>query len=246
MNHSARKQRDVYVLRDPRDNAVRYVGCSSRVSSRTCEHKHSAKRCKDAQSAWIRELLSLGMEPTLEVIERDVAEWGEAEARWIAHYRARGAALVNSTDGGAGAPGYVMTEDNRRALAARCAVRSGETRSDVARRNMSVAAREAWARPGRKPKGPASEETRRRMAKAQLGKKASAETKKRMSESRMNPSDETRQKLRDAVLSRPEEQRKAFGQMNKGRVFSDEHRANMAEAARLRWARARQKKEGSS
>lgn len=109
---------------------------------------------------------------------------------------------------------------------------------------MSEAQKSAWQKPERKPKGPVSEEVRRKIAASLTGRTASEETRRRLSEAHKNPSDETRQKLRDATLGRPEDERKAFGQYNKGRRFSDEHRANMAEAARRRWAREREAKKG--
>jgi hypothetical protein len=234
------KPRSIYVLIDPRDNQARYVGCSGRVRARKNEHKSQARKSRTAKAAWLRELAGLGLEPVVQVLESPVADWEEAEQRWIASYRQSGAPLLNQTDGGAGSPGYVMPEEERRRVGERTkAIHTGRRRSEESKARMAERQKEAWKNPDRKPAPPRSVETRARMSEAQRGKKASEETRRRISEAHSNPSEETRQKLREAVLRRPEEQRKAFGQINKGRRFTDEHKAKIAEAARRRWAKTR-------
>jgi hypothetical protein len=47
-------------------------------------------------------LHSIGLTPLIEAIESGDGEWEEAEMRWIAYYRASGARLWNTTDGGDG------------------------------------------------------------------------------------------------------------------------------------------------
>jgi hypothetical protein len=244
MTSGAQKRKHVYILRDPRDNAVRYVGCTVNPSMRLSGHKYAPRRSNDARSAWVREILDAGLKPVLEIVERDVLDWAEAERRWISELRSSGAALVNSTDGGPGAPGYVMTEENREKLRQLMLGNRRLVPTQEVRAKMSASAKSAWKNPNRKQAPPRTAEHTQKIANALRGRKASEETRRRLSEARANPSEETRQKLREATLSRPEEQRKAFGQMNKGRTFSEEHRANMAEAARRRWAREREKKNG--
>jgi predicted GIY-YIG superfamily endonuclease len=55
----------VYVLRDPRDGAVRYVGMSRSPHRRLAGHLrgNSGPWCK----AWIRSLQRQGLEPSLEI-----------------------------------------------------------------------------------------------------------------------------------------------------------------------------------
>lgn len=87
----------IYVLKDPRTYAVRYVGMTidlqrryiAHLSNPTCETKY----------AWIRILTDMGLKPIMEVVER--VEEGEHYARirekyWIQHYIGQGATLLNT------------------------------------------------------------------------------------------------------------------------------------------------------
>lgn len=234
-------KKTVYALIDPRDGAVRYIGCSARLSNRLGEHRYAGKTRKDARARWVGELLALGLSPTLTPLERGVADWEAAERRWIAHYREAGAPLLNESDGGKGSPGHRMSEDNKEALRERLRGRG------LPQKPWSDERRAALSQRSKGRKGaPVSPETRERISAALLGRKLSDEHRKKLSEAHKNPSEETRGKLRQATLARPEGQRKAFGQINKGRKFSPEHRANMAEAARRRWALAREQKGNQS
>jgi hypothetical protein len=99
-----------YVLKDPRDGAVRYVGATIYPDSRLREH------CLDINNrlklAWIQELAVANMLPNFEVIDRieeDAPErdwrfgrspkrggvWRHREEKWILHYLNAGAKLLN-------------------------------------------------------------------------------------------------------------------------------------------------------
>jgi hypothetical protein len=106
----------VYVLIDPRDDLIRYVGVTVR-SKRLRMNEHLSKARKGGQSyrdSWLRQLLDLKLKPKLQVIETvDESEWEAAEKRWIKHFKDAGARLTNLTDGGEGNPGYVPTPELR-------------------------------------------------------------------------------------------------------------------------------------
>jgi putative transcriptional regulator len=93
----------VYVLRDPRTDAVHYVGITFKPQQRLHAHILDGRRARGAKGAWIRELLTIGVEPLIEVIEANVADSDHAERQWIAHYRGLGAPLTNVLNGGSGA-----------------------------------------------------------------------------------------------------------------------------------------------
>jgi hypothetical protein len=98
----------IYVLRCPRTREARYVGWTAiAIEARLRCHIQEAVRSQHTHKCkWIMSLVSIGLNPLIEVIETGTgAAWGEAERRWIALYRARGARLVNGTDGGEGTPG---------------------------------------------------------------------------------------------------------------------------------------------
>ncbi len=103
----------IYVLKDPRDNSVRYVGWTKNPKLRLTKHIW----CKDKnhKQHWINSLIAAGVRPTLEVIESGAGVgYGEAERRWIAFYRQHGARLTNGTDGGEGSLGLRHTEEAKR------------------------------------------------------------------------------------------------------------------------------------
>jgi hypothetical protein len=89
----------IYVLKSPVDDRVMYVGKSIDPELRFEQHIYEAKREEQNRKAqWIRELLSCGLLPILEVIERcDSNQWQERESFWIAYYQSVNSDLRNTT-----------------------------------------------------------------------------------------------------------------------------------------------------
>ncbi len=112
----------IYVLKNPRTDEVRYVGWTSRsVKTRLKAHLDEAvrvgRRRGSHKNRWVLSLLSIGLKPKLEVIETGSGpEWGEAERRWIATFRAANANLLNRSDGGEGNPGCLFSEEARKKI----------------------------------------------------------------------------------------------------------------------------------
>lgn len=107
----------IYVLRDPRTNEVRYVGWTYDPAKRLRYHLYDATKGGTYKANWITQLRSLGLIPSMEIIdEGHGVGWGEAERRHIAAYRAIGARLTNMTDGGDGNPGWVPSEATRKKM----------------------------------------------------------------------------------------------------------------------------------
>lgn len=113
----------IYALIDPRDHAVRYIGKttiapSKRLSAHVCRTNLTPRR---HSSRWLAGLVSLGLKPSLKVIEVVAPhdDWRARERFWISEYRRRGAPLTNLADGGDGVHGVRFSDERKAAQAAR-------------------------------------------------------------------------------------------------------------------------------
>lgn len=86
----------VYVLLDPRDVAVRYVGKTTHPDRRLREHLSCKDLGNPGKNTWIRELLDLALEPLLQIVETGLGDTAHVtEAQWIDKCTADGANLLN-------------------------------------------------------------------------------------------------------------------------------------------------------
>lgn len=241
----------VYCLKDPRDGETRYVGVTHKgLANRLKRHINSAKNPKTHKEFWVRSVLRSGHIPVIEGLEFGGTDsWQDAEIRWIKDLRSQGCDLTNLTDGGDGTLGWNPTPQTRAKMSEHMRGRDkGKIYSAEARQRNSEAQKARFeyeksvgivrSRPS------VSEDTRARMVLAQKGKKASEETKARLSVAHQNPTPETRKKLYDAVMSRPQEQRDAFAKSNLGRKFSEDHKKSLSNAAYQRWSKVTPNEEG--
>lgn len=164
----------IYGLIDPRTHAVRYVGKSANPAMRLKTHlkdKHSTHKVH-----WLNELRALGLMPHIVVIEEvPIENWQAAECFWIAHYKASGANLVNTTDGGENPP------------SSKGLTRSPETREKIRQAKLGKK-RPAHVveqmRLNRKGKGSfvPTQETIEKRRKTRAGYRHSDETRQKLSE----------------------------------------------------------------
>ena len=156
----------IYGLVDPRTGSTRYVGVTFRGNRRLNEHMSRAVTGgRTHRDCWIRSLITLGLRPSLCVLEQGVGDgWQEREKFWIAHHRQTGD-LVNHTDGGEGFQGYVPTPELR--------AKWSEMRKGVPYAPGRV--------PGMKGKHHTAE-AKEKIREAGTGLKRSEETRKRMSD----------------------------------------------------------------
>lgn len=244
---STDRDRFIYALSDPRDGKIYYVGATTQPAARLSQLIcHRTRRAP--VFAWIRSLIEVGMRPLLAVVERvTAAEWEEVERRWIQHYRDAGTPLTNLARGGRGTLGVPISSSLRALLPALAQrVHKGAQRSDSAKERMRTAQLQRVERERAagivRVQPPRSEETRRRMAEAQRGKKSSLEQRAARSALLRDPNGpyqtaEYKQKLRDAVQARPVAVREAFAKNQIGKTKSPETKARMSEARRLWWVR---------
>ena len=111
----------IYSLIDPRDNIVRYVGKSKNIKMRLSYHTTPSKLKKNThKNNWIKQLLSLGLKPTIIILETVYKNiWKEKEKYWINFFGREN--LTNGTDGGEGSSG--ATEETRNIISEKARIR---------------------------------------------------------------------------------------------------------------------------
>lgn len=122
----------IYLLKCPKSGAVRYVGKAKDAKARYRQHMYDARvGTKSHKCNWIRSLLVAGLRPTLEIdlVIGDSEDWKQREIERVAHYRAAGCDLTNSTNGG-DEPGE-LTEAGRAILAESARSRFGTPEARV-------------------------------------------------------------------------------------------------------------------
>jgi hypothetical protein len=200
---------------------------------------------------WIRTLISCGARPLIEALESGTGDtWSEAERKWIASFRAQGVDLTNGSDGGEGNLGYNASAETRAKLSIankgrklnltpeQRAKRSAFSKAINTGRKMPREAVERRAAKQRgKPRPPEviekwhaaikgrklSQQEREVIRTRQTGKTATAETRKKMSDSHKgkvpNWTDEGRTRMIAASKNRslsPEQRRRiSEGQRNR-------------------------------
>lgn len=94
---------NIYILIDPRNNQVRYVGKANNVSQRYKAHLNRARKHQIHKANWIKQLKDIGLKPIVEVIDIvPIDEWIYWETYWIGQFKAWGFDLINYTNGGDG------------------------------------------------------------------------------------------------------------------------------------------------
>lgn len=213
----------IYGLCDPRTGALRYVGKTQiGMETRRRTHVSNAKgtalhqRC----SAWVKSLLSIGLEPEAFEIETVPAglDWKASERHWIAYLRFVGCDLVNHSLGGDGGHGAVRSETTRARMAA----------AQIGRkRELSPEARFRMGASTRGKKLPA--EVRAKMAAARTGKKKSPHT------------EETKRKLSELNSGKPgrkhtEEAKRKISMAHSGRKMSSDQKQEISDQMKAKWA----------
>lgn len=191
----------IYSLRDPRDNALRYIGKTTNPKRRW--HAH----CKDFRTGhkdrWLKQLNSIGLKPIMEIVETiensNDLDWQDRERWWIKSSMEAGHPLTNLDSGGNS--GMEKSAETRAKLSTIFTGRKQSQETIEKRRpklighTMSAAGRAA-------------------VSAAQLSRRHTEETKSKIRAARAKQviSDETRAKLSAAL---------------KGRMFTDKMMARL-------------------
>jgi len=93
----------IYVLKNPINNKIRYVGKSRNLKQRFKNHINKCRDKNTHKRNWINKLIKDGLKPIMEMIEETNNDnWKEREKYWIKYYTDKGCKLVNHTEGGDG------------------------------------------------------------------------------------------------------------------------------------------------
>src|SRR3990167_7958774 len=98
------KKNIIYILVDPRDSRIYYVGQTVRPKARYQDHVHAASEGSQAnarKAAWIADLKSNGLLPSFVILEvaEDSDTAGLKEQKWIMLLAKSGAPLTNKNNG---------------------------------------------------------------------------------------------------------------------------------------------------
>ena len=166
----------IYSLNDPRDLSVRYVGktisdLNTRLKCHICRAKNSKKHTH--KHAWIKQLLALGLRPLINLIEV-VGEdsWIDRERYWISHFKN----LTNLSKGGeSGFYGGKHSQETKDFYRNNIKNISGFYRSQLGKPWTEEQKEKRRLKPpwnkGMKGAYKFSEESRKRMSEAQMGKR---------------------------------------------------------------------------
>lgn len=243
---------NLYALTDP-DGKIRYVGKTGKaIELRRAEHlveargnRHTCHRLK-----WLRKLLSEGFVPGVILLGAVEGDGSREEVAWIQYFRDEGVALCNGTKGGDGTPGREVSAVTRQKLSSarkgkpQTWVRTAET---IERMRESAKVRCARLLAEGQTHGimptdyVCSEETRKKISTALIGRTFSIAHRERLREAHLGktPSAETRAKMSLVHRGRKhsEETKEKCRQAHLGRVVSEESRRRMRESALRRWAK---------
>ena len=89
----------IYVLKDPDDGVVRYVGKTNNPKKRMSAHLSAPININLPSVRWVRSLKRLNKKPIMEIIE-ETDDWENCEKKWIAFYRNSTGCLLNIDEGG--------------------------------------------------------------------------------------------------------------------------------------------------
>jgi hypothetical protein len=188
---------------------------------------------------WIKTLADVGLKPEMFEIE-SVLEWQEAEAFWIKYFRSIGAQLCNTAPGGGWYPGCqhaVETLKKREATAKSRGVSDKQRAANRLLRKRLEEDPEFYAHwRANQQAAIKSQEYRDRMSAAVRGRKMPRDAVERTRQAHIGRRNTPEQLARISAVAREREARRKIRESETGRkyVMTQEHRANIARAARAR------------
>lgn len=103
---------NIYVLVDPRNNNIKYLGKTIKPLNKRLS-AHLSDKSKSKKSSWIKSLLSQNLKPIIRLVDSIESDWEFWEEYWITNLKLLGIELLNHTNGGEGMYGYIPSEETR-------------------------------------------------------------------------------------------------------------------------------------
>lgn len=103
---------NIYVLIDPRNNQIKYLGKTIKPLNKRLS-SHMSDNSKSKKSSWIKSLKSQNLKPIIKLIDTIEKDWQFWEEYWITNIKMLGIDLLNHTNGGEGMYGYIPTQETR-------------------------------------------------------------------------------------------------------------------------------------
>jgi group I intron endonuclease len=165
----------IYVLIDPRNNELRYVGLTTQpLAKRFHNHLDSARRGASSHVYnWMRQVMETGQVPLIVQIEScdSLEELCEREVDFMAYFKSIGCRLTNQAKGGSrGMAGFKHSEETCAKMSlsrlGKPTKRSGYKHSPETLMKMSLAKK---GKPTARLNYKATDETKRRMSESKKG-----------------------------------------------------------------------------
>jgi group I intron endonuclease len=176
----------IYALVRKSDKYPFYIGKSNNVTKRLTQHRANAKDStrKSKVYAYIRKLWRIGDDFDISIVQSvSKSQWGQAEVKAMASYRAAGIPLKNVAPGGVSPE---MTDEIRKKLSVAL---TGRKFSDEHKRKLSDAKKGVvpWnkGKTSVRPRLMASDETREKISQALKGREFTKEWKQKISDATM-------------------------------------------------------------
>lgn len=165
----SQKRYKIYVLIDPRDNEIRYVGLTKRsLNERLTGHICSSKKLKNSKTShrvhkadWINLLIENEYRPIIQLIEKGLNKENvhSREEYWIEYYLNKGCRLINATPGGEGIRDFKHSDKTKALLKEKLTgrklssehkkniseARKGVKLSDDSKKKLSNKVKEEWS-----------------------------------------------------------------------------------------------------
>src|SRR4051812_4156893 len=105
---------NIYILKDPETNLIRYVGQTINPKLRYRNHLKGNKYRNTHTTNWIQNLLNKDLKPIIEIIDTcKIEELDKVEQKYIRFYKELGFDLTNHSIGGHSSLGCKHSEESK-------------------------------------------------------------------------------------------------------------------------------------